>query len=192
MEHIIKDYMRRSATVKETVAQESSATIAAMAQAIVKSLRSGGQVLAMGNGGSAADAQHFVAELVGRFRLERAAWPAIALTANSSNVTAIGNDYGYEAIFSRQVEAFCKPQDVVLGLSTSGRSANVIKAMDLAKEKGAVTMALTGLPGLPLADLCDHAVIVPEKATSWVQEVHITILHLLCYLVEEELVHGAS
>ncbi len=187
MKEQVQAYLQESAQLKQTVAQEQSVVIVSMVQAVVDSYRQGGQVLAMGNGGSAADAQHFVAELVGRFRLERDPWPAMALTPNSSTVTAIANDYGYEQVFVRQVKAFARAGDVIVGISTSGCSANVIEAMKVAKDQGAILLGLTGLPGVPLLELCDHALVVPAKATSLVQEVHMAVLHLICQLVEEQL-----
>lgn len=151
---------------------------------ICASLRQEKKILLCGNGGSAADAQHIAAELVGRYELERRAWPAIALTTDTSTLTALSNDYGYEEVFARQVEALATAGDVLIALSTSGKSANVIKAAETARELGCKTIALTGETGEPLASLCDVSVSVPSKRTSRVQEAHITIGHLWCEMVE--------
>lgn len=151
------------------------------------SLRQGRKLLLCGNGGSAADAQHIAAELVGRYELHRRAWPAIALTTDTSALTALSNDYGYEEVFARQVEALAGAGDVLLALSTSGTSANVIKAAQTARRLGCKTIALTGGSGEPLASLCDLAVVVPSLRTSRVQEAHITIGHLWCELIDAEL-----
>jgi D-sedoheptulose 7-phosphate isomerase len=144
-------------------------------------------VLAFGNGGSAADAQHFAAELVGRFQRERAAWPALALTTDTSILTAVGNDLGYESVFRRQVEAHGRRGDVAVGISTSGRSPNVLAALRLARERGLVTVALTGQGGGEAADLADHLIDVPHRDTARVQEVHAMVVHVLCQIVEEDL-----
>ena len=150
-------------------------------------LRAGGKILLCGNGGSAADAQHVAAEFVGRFAKERAAWPAIALTANSSTVTAIGNDYGFEYIFSRQVEALAKKGDVVVGISTSGNSGNVLKALAEGKKRGCTTIGMTGKNGGKLRTLADISISVPSDETPRIQETHILAWHIICELVEKEL-----
>jgi D-sedoheptulose 7-phosphate isomerase len=154
---------------------------------ISATLNQGGKILLCGNGGSAADSQHIAAELVGRYELHRRAWPAIALTTDTSALTALSNDYGYEDVFARQVEALAKPGDLLLALSTSGTSANVIKAAETARRIGCKVIALTGAVGEPLASLCDLAVVVPSMRTSRVQEAHITIGHLWCELIDAEL-----
>jgi len=163
------------------------ALIARAAQLMADSLRGGGKVLLFGNGGSAADAQHIAAELVGRYLKERAALPAIALTANSSNVTAIANDYGYGAVFTRQVEALCKPGDVVVAISTSGNSPNVVAAVDAARAIGATSIGLTGAGGGKLLAACDVCIRFPSDDTPRVQEGHTLIGHILCELVENDL-----
>lgn len=150
-------------------------------------LQQGHKVLICGNGGSAADAQHIAAELVGRYERQRRAWPAIALSTDTSALTAISNDYGYEEVFARQVEALAVAEDVLLALSTSGTSANVLKAVKKARELGCKTIALTGVGGERLASLCDLAVMVPATRTARVQECHITIGHLWCELIDAEL-----
>jgi len=152
-----------------------------------KALMNGNKLLLCGNGGSASDAQHFVAELVGRFERERRALPAVALTTDSSVLTALSNDYGYDTIFSRQVEALGKPGDVLLGISTSGNSRNVILAVESAKGIGMKTIGLLGSGGGELAKLVDIPVIVPHNVTARIQEAHIFILHFWAACIEEEL-----
>jgi D-sedoheptulose 7-phosphate isomerase len=143
-----------------------------------------GKVVLFGNGGSAADAQHIAAEMVGRFKVERGALPAIALTTDTSIITAVGNDYGFDCIFERQVEAFVDPGNVVIGISTSGNSANVIKGIEKAAYIGAHTIGLTGGDGGALAEIVDVALIVPSHDTPIIQEAHIIIGHIICDLVE--------
>lgn len=150
-------------------------------------LNQGNKVLLCGNGGSAADAQHIAAELVGRYERQRRAWPAIALTTDTSALTALSNDFGYEQVFARQIEALASANDVLLALSTSGTSANILKAVKKARDLECKTIALTGAGGEPLASLCDLAVVVPATRTSRIQECHITIGHLWCELIEAEL-----
>jgi len=152
---------------------------------IAESLNAGGRVLAFGNGGSAADAQHFVAELVGRFARERPALSAIALTTDPSVVTAVSNDMGYAAVFRRQLEAHGRKGDVALGISTSGRSANVVEALQSARARGLVTVGLTGEGGGQLVGLVDHLIAVPHPDTQRVQEVHSMVLHVLAQVIEE-------
>ena len=154
--------------------------------AIVTALQNGRKVLAFGNGGSAADAQHFVAELVGRYLVERRAWPAIALSTDTSILTALGNDYGFDRVFARQVAAHGQAGDIALGISTSGNSPNVLRALEEANQRGLVTMALTGRGGEAGRIAAIH-LAVDDDRTPRIQEVHITMLHILCELVEEEL-----
>jgi len=152
---------------------------------IATALQKGRKVVFFGNGGSAADAQHISAELVGKFKRMRPALRASALTTNTSILTAIGNDIGFDEIFSRQVQATLEPDDVAVGISTSGRSPNVIKGIQEAKRIGAKTIALTGSGGKQLASLCDHKVIVPSEDTQRVQESHMMIGHIVCELIED-------
>jgi D-sedoheptulose 7-phosphate isomerase len=154
---------------------------------ICEALRAGNRILLCGNGGSAADAQHIAAELVGRFEQQRQAFPAISLTTDTSALTAISNDYGYEDIFARQVEALASAGDVLIAISTSGKSPNVLRAAEKAKAIGCKTIALTGCAGEPLASHCDLALVVPSERTSRVQEAHITIGHLWCEMVDANL-----
>ena len=153
-------------------------------QLICSALRAGHKILLCGNGGSAADAQHIAAELVGRYEDQRRAWPAIAFTTDTSTLTAVSNDYGFEQVFARQVEALAVAGDVLVAISTSGKSSNVIRAAEVARALGCQTIALTGLEGEPLVSLCDVAVSVPSERTARVQEVHITIGHLWCEMVD--------
>lgn len=167
------------------IEQELSPLIAEMATLMVGTFTSGGKLLVMGNGGSAADAQHFVAEIVGRFKMERRGLPAIALSTDTSILTAIGNDYGFDRVFHRQVEALAAPGDLVVGISTSGNSPNVLKALELAREKGCRTVGLLGKDGGSIKNFCDLALIVPTSDTPRVQEGHIIIIHIVCDLLEK-------
>ena len=169
------------------VERELSPQIADMAAQLIAALRNGSKLLVMGNGGSAADAQHFVAEIVGRFKMERRALPAVALSTDTSILTAIGNDYGFNAVFSRQVEALAAPGDVVVGISTSGNSPNVLKALELARERGCRTIGLLGKDGGSIKAVCDIPLVVAVNDTPRVQEAHITIIHIVCDLVEKGL-----
>jgi D-sedoheptulose 7-phosphate isomerase len=154
---------------------------------LYNTLKSGNKILICGNGGSAADAQHFAAELIGRFEKERKGLPAIAFTTDTSILTALGNDYGYDAVFSRQVEALSVPGDTLIGISTSGNSKNVILAIESAKNIGVQTIGLLGRDGGKMAALVDMAVIVPHSVTARIQEGHIFILHYWAALIEKEL-----
>lgn len=160
--------------------------VVAVAGAIAASLKQGGAVWVFGNGGSAADAQHFAAELVGRYEGERPGWPAVALSADSSALTAIGNDYGFDRVFARQLEALGKSGDVAIGISTSGNSPNVLRALETANGRGFMTVALTGRGG-EAGKIARLHVRVDEERTARVQEVHATLLHAICELVEREL-----
>jgi len=166
---------------------ETVATIAKVSGILVDALKHGNKVLLAGNGGSAADAQHIAAELVGRFAFDRPALPALALSVNSSCVTAIGNDYGFDQVFSRQVEALARSGDVFIGISTSGNSANVLRAVSAAKKMGLLTIALTGLAGGKLKNAVDHCICAPSNETPRIQECHILIGHIVSELVEQEL-----
>jgi len=182
--HVVR-VLKEAAAAHERMAANAS-PIVAVAGAIARSLQQGGKVLVFGNGGSAADAQHFAAELVGRYEQERRGYPAIALTTDTSAVTAIGNDYGFERVFARQLEALGKEGDVALGITTSGNSANVLRALEAGNQRGLITVALTGGGGAA-GTLATHHIAVNESRTARIQEVHATVLHLLCELVEREL-----
>jgi D-sedoheptulose 7-phosphate isomerase len=162
--------------------------VAAIVAALVGAFRSGNKVLWFGNGGSAADAQHLAAEFSGRFLRERKGLPSEALTVNTSAVTAISNDFGYEHLFARMVEALAKPGDVVIGITTSGTSKNVVRGLEAAKAAGATTVAFSGNGGGPVADIADFSLIGPNGYSAIVQEVHITMGHIICDLVEQELI----
>lgn len=151
---------------------------------VVSALRQGGKLFFCGNGGSAADAQHLAAEFLGKFLLERSPWPAVALTANSSAVTAIGNDYGFNKVFARQLQGLGRKGDVVFGISTSGRSENVVEAFRAAREIGMLVVALTGSVESPMSELADIAIRVPSCETPRIQEMHITAGHTICELAE--------
>ena len=168
-------------------AEQGLDAVAAAAGAIGRAVTTGRKVLAFGNGGSAADAQHLVAELVGRFEGERQALAGVALTTDSAVVTAIANDYGYEQVFTRQIEALGREGDVAFGISTSGRSPNVLAALAAAKARGMTTIALTGRDGGPIGAAADIHVNVSEASTARVQEVHRTVMHAMCSLVEQSL-----
>jgi len=171
----------------ELLERDLTPTIADLARLIADALAAGGKLLIMGNGGSAADSQHFAAEIVGRFKMERRGLPAIALTTDSSILTAIGNDYGFDSVFSRQVEALANPEDVVIGFSTSGNSPNVLKALNLARERGCRTVGLLGRDGGSIKPACDFPLVVPSSDTPRIQEAHITVIHIVCDLVEKKL-----
>lgn len=158
--------------------------VAQSAQTIVDCLHNGGKVLLAGNGGSAADAQHIAGEFVSRFHYDRPGLPAIALTTDTSILTAIGNDYGYERLFSRQVQALGREGDVFIGISTSGNSANVIAALEEAQKLKLTTIGLTGITGGKMADMCNITLRMPSKETPKIQEGHIAIGHIICGLVE--------
>src|SRR3954454_22282647 len=178
---------QEGAQLRNKVARECGAAIVEAASLISNCLQSGGKLLFCGNGGSAADAQHLAAEFVGRFVKERRGLPAIALTTDSSILTAIGNDYGFDVVFSRQVEALGQPQDVLIGITTSGNSPNVLAAMKEASSRGLKTIGLAGRDGGALAQCADVAIVIPSPNTARIQECHITIGHLFCELVEDEL-----
>ena len=164
--------------------------ITAAVDLLAAALKDGNKLLVMGNGGSAADAQHFTAEIVGRFKMERRGLPAIALTTDTSILTAIGNDYGFDRVFVRQVEALAQPGDVVVGISTSGSSKNVFIAMETARDIGCRTIGLLGGEGGTIAGVADMSLIVPSSDTPRIQEGHITIIHIICDLVEKQLFIG--
>jgi len=177
--------IEESIKIKRLLKQDVDVLIE-IAGKIINAFRNNNKVLIFGNGGSAADAQHIAAELGGKFYMDRDPLPAIALTTNSSILTAIGNDYGYDDIFARQVRALARKGDIVVGLSTSGDSVNVIKGIEEARRVGAITLAFTGQAG-KLRKIADHALAVPSTSTPRIQEAHITAGHIICYLVEETL-----
>jgi len=167
-------------------------TIAKVATACIDALRQGNKILFAGNGGSAADAQHLAAELISRFHYDRPGLPAFSLSTDTSVLTAIGNDYGYEHLFARQVEAMGNAGDVFFGISTSGRSPNILKALQAARTKGLLTVGLTGSGGGQVPELCDHCLRVPSDSTPRIQEGHIAIGHTICCLIEQQLFPKAT
>lgn len=185
-EELLIGAIRESLALKQALLEDAALleTVTRAGRAIVSVLERGGKVIFFGNGGSAADAQHLAAELVGRYEFERAALPAIALTVNTSTVTAIGNDHGYETVFARQIEILGSPEDAAVGISTSGKSPNVLAGLRTARNKGLVTLALTGRNSELLQAVTDYCISVPSNRTSRIQEAHILIGHALCEIVE--------
>jgi phosphoheptose isomerase len=186
-EHVITRRLIEGAELRREFARACASLVLQVAVVIEECLRDGHKVLIVGNGGSAADAQHLAAELLGRFGSERSPFPAIALTTDTSVLTAIGNDYGFDTVFARQVQALAEPGDVLIALSTSGRSPNVINAVRAARLAGAATVALTGGGGGELAPCADIGIVVPSGDTARIQEIHIAVVHILCELVEASL-----
>jgi len=191
MQKNIIQELKISIETKQAVIDQLVPQIEQTAKLMITALKSGNKILFFGNGGSAADSQHLAGELIGRFLKERRSLPAIALTTDSSILTCLGNDYGFETIFSRQIEGLAKPGDIAFGLSTSGNSVNVIKALEKAKTMNCKTIALLGGTGGKIADIVDIAIIVPSQQTPRIQESHITIGHILCKLIESELFPNA-
>lgn len=183
----VQTIVNESLALKQRFFSESVEMIVRIANEVVRALKSGNKVLLFGNGGSAADAQHIAAEFVNRFLHDRPGLPAIALTTDTSALTSIGNDLGFEYVFSRQIEALGKKSDVAIGISTSGNSPNVLHGIRRAKEMGLVTVGFTGRDGGKLGPLVDYHVHVPHPATARVQEIHIMVGHIVCQLVDEEL-----
>ena len=183
-----------SITVKQRLLRDSALTslIARVSEVCLQALRRGNKLLLFGNGGSAADTQHIATEIVGRFAFERPALPALALSVDTSSLTAVSNDYGFDHAFSRQIEAFGRKGDVALGFSTSGNSRNVLRAIASAKKKKLHTIAFTGKSGgkLKHSSSLDHCVCVPSNVTARIQECHLLIGHIICELVEEEIFHA--
>jgi D-sedoheptulose 7-phosphate isomerase len=170
-----------------SILREATAPVVSAACLITDALRSGGKVMFCGNGGSAADAQHLAAEFMGRYLRDRVPLPALALTVDTSALTAIGNDYGYPEVFARQLRGVGRPGDVLVGISTSGKSANVILALKAAREIGARTIAMTGMQASEMATLADIVIQVPASRTNRIQEMHITVGHIICGIVEDAL-----
>lgn len=186
---IIKQRITDSVTVKQGLLgnPDFMEMVSRLADAIIDCISSGGKLVICGNGGSASDALHFAGEIVGRFKKERKAWPAIVLNADVATLTAIANDYGYDNAFARQTEAHVRPRDIFIGISTSGNSENVYRAALKAREIGAKTACLAGKDGGKIAAAVDFPVVVPCDVTARVQECHINIIHILCEIAEEKL-----
>lgn len=190
MIEIIREQMAAQQAVLTAMQERLAPAVAETVELLAAAYRAGNKVLVCGNGGSAADAQHFAAELVGRFKMERRGLPAVALTTDSSILTAVGNDYGFDRVFSRQVEALAVPGDVVVGISTSGNSPNVLLALELARQSGCRTVGLLGRDGGTIAGLADIALTVPSHDTPRIQEGHIIMIHIICDLLEKRLFTG--
>jgi D-sedoheptulose 7-phosphate isomerase len=186
---LVRDRIQRSIDVKQALLSLPAFhdRVVQAAMQIVRALRTGGKILFFGNGGSAADAQHLAAEFTGRYLKERKALPALALHANSSAVTAIGNDYGFDLVFARQMEALGKEGDVAVGISTSGNSQNVLRGLEVAKSNSIYTVALTGASGGRMKDVADCVISIPSEATPRIQECHILTGHIICEIVEDVL-----
>jgi D-sedoheptulose 7-phosphate isomerase len=186
---LVRDRIQRNIDVKQALLSDAvfHGLVAQAAMQIVKSLRAGGKVCFFGNGGSAADAQHLAAEFTGRYLKERRALPALALHTNTSSLTAIGNDYGFDFVFARQLEALGKPGDVAVGISTSGSSRNVLRALEVAKAKSIYAVALTGHSGEAMKNVADCTICIPSRDTPRIQECHILTGHIICEIAEEML-----
>jgi len=188
MKNYIKDQIKKSYETKQAVYENEALLnkIEEVAQMCVELYKGDKKTILAGNGGSAADAQHIAAELVGRYGFDRPSIPSLALTTDTSNLTAIGNDYGYDQVFSRQLEGMGQAGDIFIGISTSGNSLNIIKAFESAKKKGITTVALTGRDGGEMAKMADVALVVPSNSTPRIQESHILIGHIICDIIEKE------
>jgi D-sedoheptulose 7-phosphate isomerase len=191
---LVGAHLKQSLAALERATQDAAlrATARSIAADIIAALRSGNKLLIIGNGGSAADAQHIAAEIVGRYKQDRPAYAAIALTTDTSALTAISNDYGFEQVFARQVEGLGQRGDVLLALSTSGRSPNILAALRTARERGLVTIGFTGTKGEALGAHCDHLLVAPSDDTPVVQQIHLTIAHAICDEVEQTMMREAS
>jgi D-sedoheptulose 7-phosphate isomerase len=190
-EQRVRDSIQASIAVKELLLRNADfvSIVAKVSELLIESLRKGNKVLLFGNGGSAADAQHIAAEFVGRFAFDRPALPALALSVNTSCLTAIGNDYGFDLVFSRQIEALARGGDVAIGISTSGNSSNVLYGLSTARKLGLFTVALTGCTGGKLRNAVDYCICAPSNDTPRIQECHILIGHIISALVEETMFH---
>jgi len=187
MRERVKEILLESIQVKEELLREHTGKIVEITELIIDCLKKKGKVIVFGNGGSASDSQHIAAELVGRFKKDRTPMAAIALTANTSIITSLANDYGYDIIFSRQLEALAGKNDIAIGISTSGKAKNVALGLKQAKKMEIKTIALTGGDGGEIAKLADVSLVVPSAVTARIQEAHITIGHIICELIEQEL-----
>ena len=186
MQSIIKQELNEHLTTLDATMKSIGSALEVAANICIGSLKQGGKILIFGNGGSAADAQHIAAELVGRYKLERKGLSAIALSTDTSSLTAIANDYGYEHVFDRQIEALANPEDVAVGISTSGNSSNVINALQSAKNIGCKSIGLSGKFGGDMNKLCDVNLVIPANDTARIQEMHILVGHIICHLIELE------
>jgi D-sedoheptulose 7-phosphate isomerase len=185
----IKAHLKQSLAGLERANGDAAliATAGAIASAMIAALRAGNKILLIGNGGSAADAQHIAAEIIGRYKQDRPAYAALALTTDTSALTAIANDYGFEQVFARQIEGLGQRGDVLLAISTSGRSANIVAALRTARERGLVTIGFTGSKGQSLGALCDHLLVSPSDDTPVIQQIHLTVAHGICDQIEQSM-----
>lgn len=188
MKNIFRSIVEDSVAVKRQAIGQNIDAMEKTAQACILCLKNGGTLFFFGNGGSAADSQHVAAEFIGRFQKERSALAALALTTDTSILTSLANDYSYDIVFARQLEALGKKGDMAFGLSTSGRSKNVIRAFETARAKGMLTVAFTGAEGGPVAAMADISILVSSRVTARIQETHITFFHALCEVVENAFV----
>ncbi|MBC7827189.1 MAG: D-sedoheptulose 7-phosphate isomerase [Chitinophagaceae bacterium] len=188
MQDKIRNIISESVAVKNQLLQNDALlkTVEDVASLMVRALKNGNRIYFCGNGGSAADAQHLAAEFSGRFYIDRDALPAEALHCNTSYITAVGNDYGYDLVYARLIKGIGNKGDFLVGLSTSGNSPNIIKALEVAREKGIVTVGFTGETGGKMKELCDHLLNIPSTNTPRIQESHIMLGHIVCQLVEEQ------
>ncbi len=187
MQELIKQRITESIAVKQAMIQSQAImeVVSETAVSIAETIKKGGKLVLCGNGGSASDALHFAGEIVGRFQQERSAWPAVVLNADVATMTAIANDYGYGNVFARQAQGFVNSGDLFIGISTSGNSENIFRAVEVAKVKGAKTVALLGKGGGKIGKVVDYPIIVPCDTTARIQESHITLIHIMCEIVEE-------
>jgi D-sedoheptulose 7-phosphate isomerase len=190
----IGTHLSHSLKALERATQDADllATARKIAEVIIGSLRADNKLLVIGNGGSAADAQHIAAEIVGRYKQDRPAYAALALTTDTSALTAIANDYGFEQVFARQLAGLGRRGDVLLALSTSGRSPNILAALRTARERGLVTIGFTGTKGKALDALCDHLLVAPSDDTAIIQQIHLAVAHGICEVIEQTLVHEVA
>lgn len=184
MQQVIESELKSHIETAQKTLEVLTPDILKAAEVAIKTLKDGNKILIFGNGGSAGDAQHIAAELTGRYKVERRSLPAIALTTDTSALTAIGNDYGYDRVFDRQLEGLAKTGDIAWGISTSGNSENVIRALNLAKQIGCTTIAMSGRDGGKMKDISDINLIAPSSDTPRIQEMHITIGHIICQLID--------
>jgi len=192
MSNLVREKLLEGVGVMEAVARDAAlhATLTAAAEATAAALKSGRKLMVAGNGGSAADAQHLVAEFVSRLVQDRPAMRAVALTTDSSILTAVGNDYGFDRLFARQIEALGQAGDVFLGISTSGKSPNVLAALELCREMGITTAGLTGSTGGKMPPLCDYCLRAPSDVTMYIQQAHLALEHIFCMIVEQKYFAG--
>ena len=188
-EKLIVQILNDSIETKNRIIEDAKLIecIDCVAQEMSRAIRDGGKLVICGNGGSASDALHFAGEIVGRFQKERNAWPAVVLNADVATMTAIANDYGYDEIFARQAEGHLKENDIFVGISTSGNSRNILRAIEIAKEKGAKTVGILGKDGGKIATEVDYPIIINSNVTARIQESHICIIHILCEIIENTL-----